>query len=707
MERLYESKALYQLDLLRKERLIMNAKAKEQSELKAQVAIRKFRRGSIWKSGELASSFHLAKISELVKATNDDLEIERHKCQHESSSLRKTASEGVGAMRLMTNESSEESLLSRSILAPLSEVKPVEFKRSYTFDHRIRSSGIQQTKLYPPLASAKLSVSYPHEEKSSIDHDGGHVVESSSDSSRHPNPFCNQMSKTINSTAYYIASGFLATSIAFFVVGMRIELFLINDCVLTDKNYSWKLDPQAAFWIEVSMLLCFVVEASLLTVVYSRTNFLRYISVSISEIVLAGGCLIILLVSESRRCGVTPQSNCANQLDAFCCPAFGKRICGGLGQLEPFTALIGLRACSWLVLRPILNRSGVNQNIESGKSSLDTSTAQKPRTFCRNEGKMIDLWKKAVIAFPDIVERHGLFSSELLEAMLDIPPLSPNDMLSSGNNFKETLTKSFYGKPQDGIGALIETSDNFDPFEDTFSPITELDATLIRVMRRCQQKLLPLLDEWFIADIILTDSEIIWFDATAPVSTNRFNLRLSRTHGGYGMRVSEVSRGRTVIGRLSLRDIKAISIEHRLPTQNTDGMIANKVSTEEADIGMSDAAFQMEFWEETLEKESSFSPTAKRWERVAYDMLVIHSDRGTLVLRFLVDLLDGEEAITKRSIQDHDIQNESILGSRHEASGWCDTISKKIGKTPIPSSSGNAMMATFRKSLAFNRGLGS
>jgi len=675
MDRLHETKALHHLKALRKERLDMNAKAKEQRELDAQVELRKFRRGSKWKNKELATSFHLEKISELVKTTNDDLEIERQRIHHDSLSLRKTVSEGVAVM-MMT----DEAILSRSsLLASYSTSRTFDERSSYSTQYRTKYSGLE----WPQSDHQNLP-----NEKTMIDQNGRHVVEKISIQSNHGKSCFEKMSNIINSSPYYILSGFLATSIAFFVVGMRIELFLINDNVLVDRNNSWKPKPESMFWTEISMLIFFMIEASICTVIYVNSSpYRNYITVSASEVALAGACLIILLVSESHRC-----EKCTT------CPRFGQRICGGLGRLEPFTALIGLRGFTWLIVRPLLDGIRHNDNIDSCDS--DAAAKKKSSNFCRKEGTMIDLWKKAVIAFPDIVEQHGLFSSELLEAMLDIPPrdeLNLSIVAPLDSSFQGASQNFLYSQSHNGTEGPLEASNVDDFFEEHDCPISDLDSALIRVMRRCQQKLLPLLDEWVIVDMVITENEIIWFDTSSQQSFNRFN-----THGGYGMRVSEVARGRTVIGRLSLKDIQSVSIEHRVAIRRDDDATStNPVSIEEANINVSVAAFQKEFWEEAPHlKELSLFPTTKRWERVAYDALVVQSTEGTLVIRFLVDLVNSEQALSNfRNSQDDDVQNQLILNT-HEASYWYDTISKKIGQTANQGAPRRAMMASLRKSFS-------
>jgi hypothetical protein len=520
----------------------------------------------------------------------------------------------------------------------------------------------------------------------------------------------------MDSTPYYVVTGFFLPTIAFFAVGMRIELFLINSCVLPDLKISWKPSPYGAFWIEAVVLIFCVVEALIgATIVYANTKGRKYVLVWLLDFILAGVCLIILMISEAQRCcncdrrdlalsspNISDSTTCGVPSNLLCCPSFGKRQCGGLGHLEPFTALIGLRAFSWLVLRPILNRSRSTSNAENSKCSNTISYDRNIPDFSHLEGNMIDLWKRAVIKFPDIVERHGKFSAELLQAMLDIPPEFKDDVQPTGYSHqtkekgKELFPTTMQLVPFDDNGTpLVEKDKSQDTAKESWSPITEPDAMLIRAIRRCEQKLLPFMDDWVIADILLTENELIWFEVASTDSVVASELMQARSFGGYGMRVSDLCQGRIVAGRFALNDIRAIHIEHHSPIQKESRMMDNQIQETSA----LDENFQKELWEEEFLHEKCLLPIKERWDRVAYDSLSIQSSEGTLLLRFLVDLRDGEVPMSKTLLSQDRDSSGPIPMVTNEASVWCDVIAKKIGKSPTQSTSGG-VVSQFRKTLS-------
>ena len=66
----------------------------------------------------------------------------------------------------------------------------------------------------------------------------------------------------------------------------------------------------------------------------SDNDHLHLVVASIFDLLLSGLCLALLLGAEIRRC-------CYEGGD--CCEQFGSRTYGGLGNIEPLTALIAIR----------------------------------------------------------------------------------------------------------------------------------------------------------------------------------------------------------------------------------------------------------------------------------------------------------------------------------------------------------------------------
>ncbi len=48
--------------------------------------------------------------------------------------------------------------------------------------------------------------------------------------------------------------------------------------------------------------------------------------------------------------------------------------------------------------------------------------------------------------------------------------------------------------------------------------LIELDTPLIQKMRRCERRLLPLLNRWDLVDVTMTKYELVYFDATDTTS---------------------------------------------------------------------------------------------------------------------------------------------------------------------------------------------
>ena len=173
------------------------------------------------------------------------------------------------------------------------------------------------------------------------------------------------------------------------------------------------------------------------------------------DVILSSICLGILILSEDRRC-------CGSGAD--CCAEFGSRTFGGLGNTEPFIALIALRVFRYQFgrfIRKIANRTSRKESetgaggdshgmktkstrarqIELVEENAGTSIAmandhddasgargsshndhdhRAKHHFGQETGTAVELWKNAVGLFPEIVEEHGEFSEEILKAMLGI-----------------------------------------------------------------------------------------------------------------------------------------------------------------------------------------------------------------------------------------------------------------------------------------------
>ena len=167
-------------------------------------------------------------------------------------------------------------------------------------------------------------------------------------------------------------------------------------------------------------------------------DHLHLVVAGIFDVLLSGLCLALLLGAEARRC-------CIEGGD--CCSQFGSRTYGGLGGIEPWTAIVAFRVFRYNIGRGVrrmfrrraaqlkddsdastavdYTKSRRNQRAERadeyGYMGKENKHAVKARAnFDAETGNIVDLWNSAIGLYPDVVKQYGEFSGELLQAMLGI-----------------------------------------------------------------------------------------------------------------------------------------------------------------------------------------------------------------------------------------------------------------------------------------------
>ena len=191
-----------------------------------------------------------------------------------------------------------------------------------------------------------------------------------------------------------------------------------------------------SFWWEVAWLSSFIAVSMGSAVLFfngcSDNDHLHLVVASIFDLVLSGLCLALLLGAEVRRC-------CSE--GGECCDQFGSRTYGGLGNIEPWTALVAFRVFRYSIGRLVrrmfrrrtahlkgsdsYTKSRRNQREEKadeyGFMTKENKHAEKARAkFEAETGNITDLWNTAIGLYPDVVKQYGEFSGELLQAMLGI-----------------------------------------------------------------------------------------------------------------------------------------------------------------------------------------------------------------------------------------------------------------------------------------------
>ena len=210
-------------------------------------------------------------------------------------------------------------------------------------------------------------------------------------------------------------------------------------------------------------------------------------------------------------------------------------------------------------------------------------------------------------------------------------------------------------------------------------------ARLVRSMRRCDRRLIPLLTKWGPVDVAITRFEIVYFEAVddADVTCERTSARLAlvATKGGKGLRLCDVALGRKVIGHLDLSEISDVHVERDMPI--VDAALLDDLEKSSGD----DVGPQLlpEFWYEgeNREKPGEDLPSMQirdiRWAKVTEDRLRLTTIHGILYLRFYSDLDDTEahlEQTLKESEGDGPIRKNISFQ-------WAQTLGRFCGREQL------------------------
>eukprot|EP00977_Amphora_coffeiformis_P009508 scaffold2193_cov171-Amphora_coffeaeformis.AAC.14 len=593
------------------------------------------------------------------------------------------------------------------------------------------------------------------------------------------------------SKKYPVISNVFGTMIAFFIIGSRIERFLHTENIVSEEWISFDFGETITFWALTGWLSLFVVMdlgVFLSFGPYYSQHTLRARKVWVAaflDLMLCTTCFMVFYMAEHNRCcypsedveysdssaseGDGDESGYASDaygygsvkllLPAPCaCQAFGSRLYGGLGTIEPYTSLIALRLFRFWTASRIVKYLDKRRGAAITKEEVDQIAADNENLdpfdmaddhndhsgvhgghddhgghghgHHEEKGTIAELWEAAVGNHPEIVAKYGEFSGELLQAMLGIPVIdtpgsTPSDMVVGGEETPDSYREMYlieeqYSKLPSGaqeiimagkLGkAVVSVPDNVQHEstftipedvhgEDAISPddnpalrfevapepiVQELDvsifdapnARLLRSMRRCERKLLPILDQWTVVDVVITRFEIVYFDAVgvdaACPNTSVFEA-LSATKGGKGLRLCDVAAGRRVVGHLSLSDITSINVEREMPDD----------SYTETDLPGEEVIRKSEYWKQKTDG-ITFS-RREIWNKIKQDRLVAHTEHGhTLYLRFFSDLEDAQNHPEHYSA-DNEADGDLY---KNNAFQWVQSISRMCGpeqlKQPLP-----------------------
>eukprot|EP00980_Cylindrotheca_fusiformis_P005218 scaffold1118_cov135-Cylindrotheca_fusiformis.AAC.16 len=524
---------------------------------------------------------------------------------------------------------------------------------------------------------------------------------------------------------YHTFSHVFGSLFAFFLVGHRVEVMLSDSGAIDPSENTWELGLGYIFWMQTGWYALFLGAGFLILLLFLPIQEKSFdhrvlITSTLLDILLSSACLAILFLAEAQRC--CDDDEVDSGVD--CCPFWGSRTDGGLGDIEPWTALIGLR-----VFRFVVGRKLVEFFDKQSERSSKLDAKGKPTNIHSRHGKTGDhsmqtevgtplaLWERAISKYPDIVDEYGEFSAELFHAMLGLEiaaepvarqkygskttlPAGAQSIIAAGNIGKPVKTIHPLRGSNSDLPSLAEeahhdtveahsseTTQDVSKFEiddkkltleeEAGSNFIAPNARLLRSMRRCDRKMLPILTEWECVDVVMTQYEIVYFEALDVKSKSSFDhssfLALQATNGGKGLRLRDVAAGRKVVGHFDLSETTEIRVERSMPL--SDSASSKDISA----LYNSESLLASEFWADPNPTEFEKTCREARWEKVKEDRLRLFSAHGSLVLRFYSDLDDVELHTETSAVED---ETQGPL-RKNIAFQWAQNIAYICGKATL------------------------
>jgi hypothetical protein len=289
----------------------------------------------------------------------------------------------------------------------------------------------------------------------------------------HKSSFTEKFRAYFRSSIYFSISFLFGTMLCLLCVGMRLEAVMIDTGVLPNSQNTWHLRPNVSFWLEASLLICFILGGIVMTILFragkrlDHQDHCLFVAAGI-DIMISIICFICLMVSQFQRCcgdsekrllGTDYHEGEVDKGTVYveCCPPFGERLYGGIGLLELFTSLIALRVVRFWVAKIIVKKlySFEGDEAEHNAGSMSGSHSHHHGNHGEEIGTAVDLWNSALEAHPNIVQQYGEFSSQLLQVMLGIPALETN--VSDSDTSKNLIPKdlSSFKKSKEPINSTL------------------------------------------------------------------------------------------------------------------------------------------------------------------------------------------------------------------------------------------------------------
>jgi len=250
--------------------------------------------------------------------------------------------------------------------------------------------------------------------------------------------------------------------------------------------------------------------------------------------------------------------------------------------------------------------------------------------------------------------------------------------LEEGSGYPSFLRSGSLGD----INTVFEIDTRDESQSDFMAMFVSPNARLVRSMRRCHRKLLPILDKWTVVDVVITRFEMVYFDAVGvdEVTTNQeyegTRQAIAATKGGKGLRLCDVAVGRRIVGHLLLTDVASVYVERKMPS---DG---NIVIGDDPEIDVE----KTEFWKSHHRSSCADGLTlGSEWSTMKQDRVKILTQHGhKLYFRFLADFEHGKQHPDLLSAED---EVDGVI-NKNNAIQWTQTIVRFCGpaqlRQPLP-----------------------
>lgn len=344
-------------------------------------------------------------------------------------------------------------------------------------------------------------------------------------------------------------------------------------------------------------------------------------------------------------------------------------------------AMLGVGLMEHAPTKPSSNDSEMGTTEILGETTPSRRDAfATSKSFCLNKGYSgLSTETQAIIL-------AGKLGCSLVQSKSRRDLRTVNEVSESRLEAESEFSASSHPGMSRGQSTLFQIDLREDSASDFYSMLVSPNARLVRNMRRCHRKLLPILEKWTVVDVVMTRFEMVYFDAVGVDETSagrEFEATreaIIATKGGKGLRLCDVATGRRIVGHLLLSDAVSVHVERKMPIEDTIVIGDDPDST----------VIKTEFWKTTSHQQTENAnvdqlTVGNEWNTMKQDHLRIHTQHGhKLYLRFLADLEHGRHHHDVLSAED-EIHGEL---NKNNALQWAQTIIRFCGpaqlRQPLP-----------------------